>query len=180
MVIFLSILVGRNFWNGGEEVSVQNISFELDDSVEAQERKEEIANLKVNDEHVYQHQKPHFSFAIPEGHTVGEVIEQGGETIVVQDVSTGLGFQLFISPFDEDITLTQERIRQDLPGLVMESVQTIPIAERTGVAFVSQNQTFGTSREVWFVYGGYLYQMSTYLESEVLLLRVLETFTIEL
>jgi len=165
----------RNFFASSE----QGIQFKLDTSEEAQERVQEIEQVRVTDENTFVHQSPNFSFAIPEAHTVGEVPERGGKTVVVQNANTGLGFQLFVTPFDEDIVLTEARIRQDLPSITIQTPQRIPVGATEGLAFVSTNQTFGTSREVWFVYNGYLYQMSTYLNNETLLLKVLETFRIQ-
>ena len=136
----------------------------------------------VNNEDIFVNEKPNFSFQKPKGFTVGEVDEgEGSKSIIVQNKNTGLGFQIFTSPFDEDIpVLTEDRIKQDLPALIIDKPQKIQVSGSEGLAFVSQNQSFGKSREVWFVYNGFLYQMSTYIESELLLQKVLETFEIHL
>jgi hypothetical protein len=49
---------------------------------------------------------------------------------------------------------------------------------KSGLAFVSDNEAFGgRSREVWFVYDGYLYQISTYLGMDQLVQNVLASWT---
>lgn len=155
------------------------ITFELDQSPEAQERKDEIDQVVLLPENSYVHESPNFTFVVPEGHNVGTFEEGGGQSVVVQNTATGLGFQIFVSAFDEDIqTLTPERIKQDVPNIIMERPQQVSVQGNTGLAFVSQNPAFGKSREVWFVHSGYLYQMSTYVENEALLLKVLGTFRI--
>jgi len=167
----------KNFFISEES----GISFKLDDSSEAQERKEEIEKVALLPENSYVSQSPAFTFVVPEEHTVGEFEERGGTMVVVQNTDTGLGFQVFVTPFDEDITeLTPQRIKQDVPSIVMQNPQQIAVSGNTGLAFVSQNSAFGKSREVWFVHSGYLYQMSTYIENEALLLKVLETFRISI
>lgn len=100
-----------------------------------------------------------------------------GDTIVVQNNQKS-GFQVVISLFDEDITeLTEARIRQDIFDMRMEEVAPMFLGNSAGITFVSDNEAFdGASREVWFVYKGYLYQISTYVKDEPLLRSVLDTW----
>ena len=101
------------------------------------------------------------------------------ENIVVQEISTGKGFQISISPIDEDIpALTVERIRQDLPNLLIESPQDVILGDAgKGVAFISNDSTFdGRSREVWFVFNRNLYQIRTYMKYDEVLRAVLSSW----
>jgi len=182
-IIAILALVSVVFYLERDEKQVDEIvgfNFELEQTEEATARIDEIEEIEIVSEDVYFHQNPNFSFQKPEGFTIGEVDEGGGsKSIIVQNTDTGLGFQIFVSPFDEDINvLTENRIRQDLPSLIIDKPQKIQVNESEGLAFVSQNQSFGKSREVWFVHKSFLYQMSTYIESEALLQKVLETFEI--
>lgn len=105
----------------------------------------------------------------------------GGDTIVLQD-NAGNGIQIDISPFDEDTgsgyTLTKERILQDVPDLKISDEQPVDIGDNYhGLAFVGDNQSFGgQSREVWFVFRGNLYQISTYTRLDNLIKAIFATW----
>jgi hypothetical protein len=123
-----------------------------------------------------------FSFKYPEAFTVNtipnDMPDQSGKLIVVQN-STGQGFQMSITPTDGEVTvLTPERIHQDLPDLAIHEPQEVIIGDGgKGLAFISDNETFsGGSREVWFVYGGAFYQISTYKRYDPFLQAVLQTW----
>ncbi len=101
-----------------------------------------------------------FSFTTPPGYTVHET-----EDVVTVENTTGDGIQILLTPVDEDIpVMTAERIRADIPDLVIADTETVEIGpDRLGLAFKSDNEAFdGASREVWFVFNGFLYQISTY------------------
>lgn len=121
-----------------------------------------------------------FSFQYPATYTVNEVKNDAGGigTIVVQD-DKGNGFQIVILPFDEEgSVLTKERVMADIPDLVISEVQEVELGSNgRGIAFKSDNEAFGGfSREVWFVFSGQLYQISTYIKNDPLLQAVLGTW----
>jgi hypothetical protein len=103
------------------------------------------------------------------------------DTILLQDTASN-GIQIVISPFDEDTgsgyTLTQERIQADVPDLTMTDVQVLEVGNSyKGLAFKSDNEAFGgASREVWFVFHGNLYQISTYERLDDLLKGIFQTW----
>ncbi len=103
------------------------------------------------------------------------------ETIVLQDQNDN-GIQIAVSPFDEDTTgsytLTADRIHQDVPDLEILDPQPVEVGEHyTGLAFKSNNDAFGgDSREVWFVFRGNLYQISTYARLDDLLRQIFQTW----
>ncbi len=66
--------------------------------------------------------------------------------------------QIQITPLDEDITLTLERVLQDLPDLKMEEGIEIETDEVATVAFYSSEGT-DRFREIWFVHNFQLYQI---------------------
>jgi hypothetical protein len=131
----------------------------------------------------YQSESHHFSFKYPPGFTVGSFRDGKGEAVVVQNVVAKQGFQVYITPIDEDIQITQERIKTDIPGWKVLDPQPVLLGvndtDGRGLAFKSENPTFGQSREVWFTYGGYLYQVSTYLVLDSLLQQVMNTWVFE-
>ncbi|OHA44858.1 MAG: hypothetical protein A3H13_00710 [Candidatus Taylorbacteria bacterium RIFCSPLOWO2_12_FULL_48_11] len=127
----------------------------------------------------YTHPTLNFSFEYPDSFTVSSFAIEGGEVTTVQEVNTQKGFQISITPIDEDLpALTVERIKQDLPNLLIESPQDIIVGERgRGVSFMSNDAAFdGKSREVWFVAGRHFYQLRTYARYDAILNATLSTW----
>ena len=111
-LVFVVFYFGKDKNQTDENIG---LNFELEQTEEATARIDEIKEVVIVPEDVYLHQNPNFSFQKPKGFTIGEIEEaDGGKSIIVQNTNTGLGFQIFVSTFDEDINiLTESRIRQD-------------------------------------------------------------------
>jgi hypothetical protein len=112
-----------------------------------------------------------FSLGLPDGFAAQESEEEGVKTVVLQDAQ-GNGIQIIATPIKEDIPhLSIDMVKRDIPDMKVSDVQPVEIGEgRTGVAFKSDNEAFGgASREVWFVFRGNLYQISTYARLDELL-----------
>ena len=111
-----------------------------------------------------------FSFKHPQSFTVTTVPAAGdgdGETILlVESGDKKVGIQMVISPYGADVDITAALIRADLPDIKIDDPQAVEIgSNRLGLAFMSDSRVFGgRSREVWFVFNGNLYQISTYAE----------------
>jgi len=106
-----------------------------------------------------------FLFQYPTGYRVATTtFGDGGELITVEkDANTG--FQIAVTPFDESGPLTVERIRLDLPDMVMEEPRAFQVggdAGAEGVAFFGENAELGKTREIWFSHAGFLYQVTAY------------------
>ena len=102
-----------------------------------------------------------FSFSYPEGYTASAFSDlEGTKTILLGSEASKSGAQVFISLFDEDIVLTVERIKEEMPELVVLEPQNISVDGATGVVFRSTNALDTESRELWFIYTGNLYQIS--------------------
>ena len=127
----------------------------------------------------------HFTLKMPADFKASEIAGDptsgSPDTIVLQDTN-GNGIQIAVSPFDEDTTgsytLTKARILQDVPDLTITDDQPVVVGSNyTGLAFRSDNQAFGgDSREVWFVFRGNLYQISTYARLDDLLKAIFGTW----
>ena len=132
--------------------------------------------------HKYQNPDYGFSFEYPEGFNITEFEESDGYMILAQGVGEKNSFQIYITVYDEPGPLTTERIKKDLPKLVMENSQEImlggggatPVVTApagssgvdgggggvTAVVFFSKDESgastgLGTSnktREAWFAY----------------------------
>jgi len=121
-----------------------------------------------------------FRLELPEGFSPREM--QGtdgvGATIVLEDAEAN-GIQIATRPFDEDLrVLSVERVQSDIPDMQIIEPQPVEIGEsHTGLAFKSDNEAFsGASREVWFVFNGTLYQISTYERLDNLLKTMFQTW----
>lgn len=143
------------------------------------------------------HEKYGFSFRYPKEYTITPYLEgDGAESIVFQGPSVILngseesqGFQIFITPFEEtpklgEPLLTTERILQDVPHAVLDGVQEIFIGAASGqnhraLLFWSEDPQIGRTREVWFVHGGYLYEITAYAEMDELLAGIMSTWRFE-
>ncbi len=99
---------------------------------------------------------------------------QGG----VPEGQGGQGMQIYISLFDEpETTLTKERILQDLPDLKIDNDKQIKIAGVIdALRFDSANQSGENTKEVWFVYNNFLYQISAVVDSEAVLEKMIGTW----
>jgi hypothetical protein len=130
-----------------------------------------------------------FSFRYPNSMKVNTIDQdpedkEAGKVILVQDAEKGQGFQITITPFDDEegqadsYILTKEQIKTDLPDLKISDVQPVLIGNNgQGLAFRSDNEDFAhDSREVWFVFRGNLYQISTYAYLDPLLQAMFSTW----
>ena len=127
-----------------------------------------------------------FSVDYPEELEAEAFQEEEGETIVFrrpEDKEKNLpkeklGFQIFVSAFEEETTLTQERILKDAPSTVIEDPQEVIIGGNIpALLFWSENPVIGKTREVWFTDGkGYLYEVTTYAHLDTLLAGILSTW----
>lgn len=132
----------------------------------------------------YVNQTYGFALKMPEDFAPQEVAAQDGfegTTILLQNTK-GDGIQIVISPFDEDTgsgyALSQERILKDIPDMKMSDVQPVEVGQNyKGLAFKSDNDAFGgSSRAVWFVFKGNLYQINTYERLDNLLQAMFGTW----
>lgn len=121
-----------------------------------------------------------FSLNMPEGYSARELpADDSGVSTVVIENSSSDGVQIRMQPFSGDVrVLTADMVKADIPGIKMDDVQTVTIgADYQGIAFKSDNDAFnGDSREVWFVFRGTLYQISTYARLDPLLKGIFSTW----
>ena len=142
-----------------------------------------IAPSKENKENkIYTDLQYNFSFQYPKDFTATKFQEgEEGSTILVQKTpSTGSGqaaFQIFISPFDEPGPLTAERVKQDLPDLIIKNPEQRVLKNGAkALIFFSEEPSLGQTREIWFVHNNFLYQISTYKELDSLVADILSTW----
>ena len=101
-----------------------------------------------------------FSVLYPQDLNVKVTNEGGGaSTIVFEDDKTAQGFQIFIVPFAGS-QITDERFKEDEPSGVRDSLKSVTIDGATGASFFGKNDAIGDTAEVWFIRGGYLYEVT--------------------
>jgi hypothetical protein len=116
----------------------------------------------------YYHPLLEFSFNKPSGYLVNKnQLWENTEILVVENTAAGSseGFQIFVTPHDEP-SVNIERIRIDLPELVMRNIQTGSLDSVDVLIFNSFDESLGDTYEIWFVHNQHLYQIMTYANFE--------------
>lgn len=109
----------------------------------------------------YQNEKYHFSLFYAEEMVVKEYNEGAGAvTIIFQNPEKGMGFQIFVVPYAEK-QISAERFKRDIPTGVRTNLTDVTIDGATGASFYSKDLLLGDTAEVWFVNGGFLYEVTT-------------------
>jgi hypothetical protein len=102
-----------------------------------------------------------FTLLYPSDLVVEEYSEDdGASTVTFQNIGTGHGFQIFIAPYGL-AQITDEQFRKDEPSGVRTDTKDAVIDKAKGASFYSTNAALGDTAEVWFIHGGYLYEVTT-------------------
>jgi uncharacterized protein (UPF0333 family) len=155
ILIIILFLIGIyfiffNHKNIEKETTIKPEEFTKDASINA----DNITKTYTNSEH-------NFSFDYPKEFKITEFGEEENKTILINNADNKFQFQIIISYFGESGPLTQKRILQDLPDLKMENVQQKTLKNGDSVLiFLSDGSNSEKTREVWFIYNEYLYQIS--------------------
>ncbi|MFA6536153.1 MAG: hypothetical protein WCT25_01825 [Candidatus Paceibacterota bacterium] len=116
-----------------------------------------------------------FSFKYPKEYSMKEIpapSEGEARTLLLSKDGKAPSVQVAVSPFDEDIVLTVERIQADVPDLGMKNPQEISIGSVTkGVKFDSD-----TGVNVWFVAKGNLFQLTAFSDEAGVLDQIVSSF----
>ena len=101
--------------------------------------------------------------------------EPGARTIVFEGPSQGEGFQIFVVPYDKS-EITRERFLTDDPSGVMNEPGETVVDGTPAKTFFGYNDHMGNTREVWFIHGGFLYEVTTYKPLSAWLPEILQTW----
>ncbi len=127
----------------------------------------------------YRHETYRFSFSYPGKLRLNNFADQGGEMILVQEPGSEIGFQVFILPFDEP-EISIARIKRDLPNMKIESDQKVTLADGTSaITFLANEPGANQTREIWFVHGGNLYQISAFAKYDSWLASIMQTWSFD-
>lgn len=111
-----------------------------------------------------------FAFSYPDGFDVKEIDEEPGFTVLAEGKDNKI-FQIYINSFDEQEPITPERIKKDLPDMQITQSQNFSLGGTDALAFQTE-----TEIEVWFVYGGNLYQVTALKDFTDDLSKILATW----
>jgi hypothetical protein len=101
--------------------------------------------------------------------------DEGGRTVTFEGASPGEGFQVFIVPYIQNV-ITDARFKRDDPSGVMRQPQDITIDGAPAKMFFGHNDSMGDTREVWFIRGGYLYEVTTYKALDTWLAAIMQSW----
>lgn len=133
-----------------------------------------ISDQSADMSETYTNSKYGFSFSHPKELNISEFTEGKIDVILVKD-ETGDGFQIYITPFDEQGPITKERILKDIPDMQISNDKEIFIDGESALSFKSKDTSLETF-EIWFVYNGYLYQISSFASFRNKLEEIIKTW----
>lgn len=112
----------------------------------------------------YASAEDNFTFLYPADFVTSDepLLDGAGKRIVAESSKEEKGFEITVLPFDEAAPLTPERILADVPDMTLENPQSVTVGPgMPALAFDSDDENIGPTREVWFSNGGHLYQIRT-------------------
>ncbi|HVZ76271.1 MAG TPA: hypothetical protein VG934_03340 [Candidatus Paceibacterota bacterium] len=123
----------------------------------------------------YHNDAYHFSVLYPDNLKVAEQDNGASATFTFEDDKNVQGFQLFVQPFS-GTQITDAQFKQDDPSGVRDDPQNFTLDGASGVAFYSQDHLLGDTREMWFIRGGFLYEVTTFKEQADWLDQIMQTW----
>jgi len=127
--------------------------------------------------HTYINSTYGFSLQYPDGLAVEDRTEAAnGRTITFESADGSQGFQIFITPYVQT-QIDKSRIDLDTHGTAEGTPTEIVLQNGThALAFFSSDPILGRLREVWFLDGGYLYEVTTYDTLDSWLASIMQTW----
>jgi len=125
---------------------------------------------------LYRNQPYHFSFFYPPSLQVHSYNEEGGAfTVALQDPTTNEGFEVYVTPYT-GTQITEAEFKLDEPSGVMQQQTDVMIDGVRATMFYGNNAIMGDTREVWFIKGGFLYEVTTYKQLDSWLAQIMQTW----
>lgn len=105
-----------------------------------------------------------YSFSLyhsPEAKVTEHELGQGATIITIENEKKVRGMQVFVVPYWEK-EITNERFKADVPSGIRTNIEKTEVDGIEAVTFNSVDEGLGATREVWFIRGGYLYEVTTF------------------
>jgi len=126
----------------------------------------------------YQNNQYNFSLFYPEGMVVNKFDEgAGASTITFENIEKGVGFQIFIVPYG-GTQIDEGRFLRDVPSGIRQNPSELYIDGVLANSFYSKNLGLGDTWEVWFIYKGFLYEVTTFREQSDWLSQIMKTWSL--
>jgi hypothetical protein len=117
-----------------------------------------------------------FSFRLPSGYKAQKILNDTGETVLVQDDKGAQGFQVVITPFsDPGSSITKARVEKEA-GLTVANDAPLTVASVAQGLKFDDNSSSPPLRDAWFAYNGYLYQAQVWKSDAALLDTILSSW----
>lgn len=118
----------------------------------------------------------HFSLYYPDDLAVTQQPGAYGSMVVLfEDHAANQTFVIFIVPYDQP-KITQQTFEMDEPSGAMQNPINITIDGAPATEFFSTNPAMGASFEIWFLHGGFLYEVTAPQPLDQWLLQIMETW----
>jgi hypothetical protein len=110
----------------------------------------------------YSNPQFHFALSYPANLQLQEYKEAGGAfTVTFQDIVADEEFQVYVTPYS-GTEITDAQFKLDEPSGVKIDPTDVTVAGASGIEFFSYAPRLDDTREVWFIHGGFLYEVTTY------------------
>ena len=129
----------------------------------------------INGLRLYKSELLGFSLEYPDDLSVLEYGSADNSTITFEDRSGERGFQVYVVPYEGSV-VTPERYRLDLESQPMTNLKEIEIDGAHATIFFSKSNLIGDTREVWFIHGGFLYEVTARKDLDAWLAEVMKTW----
>jgi len=159
IVIFIGVCAYiLGFGRSATDTAVKDESGVLSEEIKEKIQGGRIESVAV-DKELYRNDMYGFTLEVPKGTAITLLQDLEGDVLLFRTENSE--FQMFIALFDETGPITADRIQQDLPNLLIREPQHVLIGGATidALIFLGGSDDFGETREVWFAYGGHLYQV---------------------
>lgn len=178
---FIAIIIAFGFWffYSAKKENLENLT-----AIFKEEKREKSVSVSMvppafAQTQKYENVKYGFSFNYQSDFTVREFPEDGGKTaLIIQNEKLKQAIQIYITSYDDpDFAVGAEQIRRDLPDMpFLNSADVMVGGKAKGLAFFSQNESFGETAEVWFAHDGKFFQATTYGKDAKLLEEIIKSW----
>lgn len=130
-----------------------------------------------NNMRLYRSEAFHFSLAFPQELQVTQYAERDNAmTVTFENPDHSQEFEVYVTPYGKT-QIDQARFKLDEPSGTYLNPQDVVIGGTTATMFFGRNGIMGDTREVWFIKGGFLYEVATYKALDTWLAQIMQGWT---
>ena len=174
LIVFLAGAVSIVFFLRKEKVA-NELPFSIRQQNDAARSTVPVTPIFSDTQNLYSNQTFHFSLVFPNTLAVHEYKEAGGALSITFEGNDLREFQIYVTPYQET-QITPARFKLDEPSGVFDDPVDILIDGVRATMFFSKNPIMGDTREVWFIHGGFLYEVVTEKQNDAWLAGIMQTW----